>query len=179
MNYETENMHLDQRLQVLFGVNAQRESPLAQSGAGVRFTGNNLCRPLSEGQAGFLLDALSRFRIVCIAGQDLARFSLAHFERFANHWGAPVPHPSNFTRGGKPAQSDGDSDGPIEWIPFERRRVAAVNAVFPGQLQCLPQIAYRAGRVEFSRGSRGRARRGKRRPGEGISRRYVAYGHRI
>ena len=138
MNYETENMRLDQRLQVLFGVNAQRESPLAQSGAGVRFTGINLCRPLSEGQAGFLLDALSRFRIVCIAGQDLARFSLAHFERFANHWGAPIPHPNNFMRGGKPAQQDGASDGPIELIPYEKRQVAAVDTTFPGRLQCLP-----------------------------------------
>jgi alpha-ketoglutarate-dependent taurine dioxygenase len=138
MNYETENMHLDQRLQVLFGVNAQRESPLAQSGAGVRFTGIDLYRPLSEGQAGFLLDALSRFRIVCIAGQDLARFSLAHFERFANHWGAPIPHPNNFMRGGKPAQQDGASDGPIELIPYEKRQVAAVDTTFPGRLQCLP-----------------------------------------
>ena len=25
----------------------------------------------------------------------------------------------------------------IEWIPFEKRRVAAVNAAFPGRLQCL------------------------------------------
>ena len=138
MNYETENTHLDQRLQVLFGVNAQRESPLAQSGAGVRFTGIDLCRPLSEEQVGFLLDALSQFRIVCIAGQDLTQFSLAHFERFANHWGAPIPHPSNFMRGGKPAQQDGDSEGPIEPIPYEKRRASAVDKTFPAQLECLP-----------------------------------------
>jgi alpha-ketoglutarate-dependent taurine dioxygenase len=138
MIHESENMHLDQRLQELFGVNAHRESPLAQSGAGVRFTGIDLCRPLSEGQTGFLLDALSRFRIVCIAGQDLARFSLAHFERFANHWGAPIPHPNNFMRGGKPAQEDGASDGPIELIPYEKRQAAAVDTTFPGRLQCLP-----------------------------------------
>jgi alpha-ketoglutarate-dependent taurine dioxygenase len=86
---------------------------------------------------GFLLDALSRFGIVTMPGQDLDAFSLAHFERFANHWGAPIPHPNNFLRGGKRAQSDGDSDGPIEWIPFERRRAAAVNASFPDRLQCL------------------------------------------
>jgi alpha-ketoglutarate-dependent taurine dioxygenase len=68
----------------------------------------------------------------------LQRFSLDHFERFANHWGAPVPHPSNFLRGGKPALSDGDSDGSFALIPFEQRRVAAVNLAFPGQLECLP-----------------------------------------
>ena len=49
-----------------------------------------------------------------------------------------MPHPNNFMRGGKPAQQDGDSDGPFELIPFERRTAAAVNAAFPGQLQCLP-----------------------------------------
>jgi len=134
LNYEIDN----KRLQILFGANARGETPLAQSGAGVRFTGIDLCNLLSEEQVDFLLDALSRFRIVCVAGQDLARFSLAHFERFANHWGAPVPHPNNFTRGGKPAQQDGASDGPIELIPYDERIVAAVDQTFPGQLQCLP-----------------------------------------
>ncbi|MBT5830633.1 MAG: hypothetical protein HOH77_10605 [Candidatus Latescibacteria bacterium] len=129
---------LRQRLKTLFGVHVDIEGPLLQSGAVVRFTGIDLCGPLNEGQAGFLLDALSQFRVVCIAGQDLDRFSLGHFERFANHWGAPVPHPSNFLRGGKPAQQDGDSDGPIEMIPYEKRRVAAVDKTFPGRLQCMP-----------------------------------------
>ena len=138
MNDGTKNQQLERRLQVLYGVDAHSESPLTQSGAGVRFTGIDLCRLLSQDQVGFLLDALSHFRIVCIAGQDLARFSLAHFERFANHWGAPVPHPNNFMRGGKPAQQDGASEGPIELIPYEKRRVAAVDKTFPGQLQCLP-----------------------------------------
>jgi len=129
---------LDQRLKTLFGTQAHCEGPLIQSGAVVRLTGIDLCRPLKEDQVGFLLDALSQFRVVCIAGQDLDRFSLSHFERFSNHWGAPVPHPTNFLRGGKPAQQDGDSSGPIEMIPYEKRRVAAVDKTFPGQLQCMP-----------------------------------------
>ena len=136
MGQETELF--DERLRELFGTDARSEGPLAASGAGRRFTGIDLCRPLNPDQVALLLDALSRFRIVSIAGQDLEAFSLAHFERFANHWGAPVPHPNNFMRGGKPAQQDGDSDGPFELIPFERRTAAAVNAAFPGQLQCLP-----------------------------------------
>ena len=138
MNHGTENQQPDRQLKVLFGANAHSEKPLAQSGAGVRFAGIDLCHPLSEAQVGFLLDALSQFRIVCIAGQDLTQFSLAHFERLANHWGAPVPHPSNFMRGGKPAQQDGASDGRIEWMPYEKRTVAAVDKTFPGRLQCLP-----------------------------------------
>ena len=138
MNHGMENQQFDRRLQVLFGADAHSENPLAQSGAGIRFTGIDLCRPLNEDQVGFLLDALSQLRIVCIAGQDLARFSLAHLERFANHWGAPIPHPNNFMRGGKPAQQDGASEGPIELIPYAKRTVAAVDKTFPGRLQCLP-----------------------------------------
>jgi len=126
MNGEMKNQPLDQRLRRLFGSSAHSQYPLAESGAGVRFTGIDLRRPLGEDQVAFLLDALSEFRIVCIAGQHLARYSLAHFERFANHWGAVIPHPSNFMRGGKPAQQDGASDGPIKHIPFKERKVAAV-----------------------------------------------------
>ena len=68
---------MDDRLKTLFGADAQSESPLAQSGAVVRFTGVDLCDPLSEAQVDFLLDALSQFRIVCLTGQDLDRFSLS------------------------------------------------------------------------------------------------------
>ena len=129
---------MEARLAALFGTEARVAGPLAASGAVLRFTGIDLCAPLSAEQAGLLLEALAHYRIVCIAGQDLSRFSLAHFERFANHWGAPVPHPNNFMRGGKPAQQNGASDGAIEWIPYEKRSVAAVDKTFPGQLQCLP-----------------------------------------
>jgi alpha-ketoglutarate-dependent taurine dioxygenase len=138
MSDGTNNQELERRLPALFGSDAYSETPLAQCGTGVRFIGIDLCRTLSGEQVGFLLDALSQFRIVCIAGQDLARFSLAHFERFANHWGAPIPHPNNFMRGGKLAQDDGASDGPIEWVPYAKRRVAFVDKFFPGRLQCLP-----------------------------------------
>ena len=135
----------DKRLRELFGADARSEGPLAASGAGRRFIGIDLCRPLNPEQVAFLLDALSQFRIVSIAGQDLEAFSLAHFERFANHWGAPVPHPNNFMRGGKPAQQDGDSDGPFELIPFKRvaRRLrstppspANCNACRTSRLRC-------------------------------------------
>ena len=135
---ERDELGVNEQLRALFGQEAHCEGPLAPSGTGFRLSGVDLCSRLSPDQVTFLLDALSRYRSVCIAGQDLARFSLAHFERFANHWGAPVPHPNNFLRGGKPAQSDGDSDGPLELIPFEERTAAAVNETFPGELQCLP-----------------------------------------
>ena len=129
---------IEPELQRLFGPQARVEGPLADSGAGWRLTGVDLCKPLSPQQVTLLVDALSRARILSIPGQDLESFTLAHFERFANHWGAPVPHPSNFMRGGKPAQRDGASDGPVEIMPFAERPAAAVNRVFPGRLECLP-----------------------------------------
>ena len=126
---------IDQRLRRAFGAGVDTEGPLAVSGAGLRVTGIDLSAPLSPDQADVLVDALAEYRIVTIAGQDLAKFSLAHFERFANHWGAPLPHPSN-TR-----QREGAGAGNrrhIEFLPLEERRAGQVNAAFPGQLECLP-----------------------------------------
>ena len=130
-------MDIERRFRDAFGRHIEVEAPLAESRAGVRVTGIDLTEPLLPVQVECLLDALAHRRILCLAGQDLATFSLQHFERFANHWGAPVPHPSNFLRGGKPAQMDGDSLGAIEWRPLEQRMVSAVNGAFPDQLQCL------------------------------------------
>lgn len=127
----------DSDLDRLFGPKAYRESPLGDSGMGCRLVGIDLAQSLDIEQVTFLLNALSEFRVLCIPGQDLSFFSLDDFEQFANHWGAPVPHPSNFLRGGKPAQSDGDSSGPFELIPFEKRRAAKINTIFPDRLKCL------------------------------------------
>ena len=125
----------DRRLRAAFGANAGSEGPLAISGAGLRITGVDLSAPLSPEQAAVLLDALAWYRIVTIAGQDLESFSLAHFERFANHWGAPLPHPSN-TRQRSGAESWNRRH--VEFLPLEERLAGQVNAAFPGQLQCLP-----------------------------------------
>ena len=126
---------IDQRLRKAFGPNTGSEGPLAVSGAGLRITGIDLGAPLSPEQAAVLLDALAEYRIVTIAGQDLTSFSLAHFERFANYWGAPLPHPSN-TRQRSGAESWNRRH--VEFLPLEERLARQVNAAFPGQLQCLP-----------------------------------------
>ena len=67
-----------------------------------------------------------------LAGQDLDSFSPTHFERFANHWGAPLPHPSNFKRLGNTRYYE------PELLPLEDRPSSRVNAAFPGKLRCLP-----------------------------------------
>lgn len=129
---------LENRFAALFGKAVAVERPLAASGMGARLTGIDLARPLSPAQVDLLLDALSHFRLLTVAGQDLDRFSLDSFERFANHWGAPVAHPSNLLRDGKPAQQDGASDGVITYRPYAERKVAAADSTLPGQVACLP-----------------------------------------
>jgi len=129
---------LEDRFASTFGENIAFERPLAGSGMGARVSGIDLSAPLRPAQVELLLDTLSHCRLLTLAGQDLDRFSLAAFERFANYWGAPVAHPSNFLRGGKPAQQDGASDGAIEYQPYADRRVAAADTVLPGQVACLP-----------------------------------------
>ena len=138
MAEENKKIDWNSRVKELFGQSSSAETPLSSGGSGVRFNGIDLCNPLNAEQVGFLLKALAYCRIVCISRQDLSCFSLDHFERFANHWGAPVPHPNNFMRGGKPGQSDGDSDGSFQLIPFEKRAVSKANETFPGRLKCLP-----------------------------------------
>lgn len=129
---------LEDRFATQFGEAVTVERPLAESGMGARVSGIDLSVPLRPAQVELLLDTLSHCRLLTIAGQDLGRFSLASFERFANHWGAPVAHPSNFLRGGKPAQQDGASDGAIEYIPYVKRRAAVTDTILSGQVACLP-----------------------------------------
>ena len=85
---------MERQLRDLFGADASCEGPLSPSGAGLRLTGVDLRPQLTPEQVGFLLDALSRFGIVTMPGQDLDAFSLAHFERFANHWALPFRTPT-------------------------------------------------------------------------------------
>ena len=151
---------IDRRLRKAFGANAGSEGPLAISGAGLRIKGIDLSAPLSPEQMAVLLDALAWYRIVTIAGQDLESFSLAHFERFANYWGAPLPHPSN-TRQRSGAESLNRRH--VEFLPLEERLAGQVNAAFPGQLQCLPHespaVLVLANVVDVREAGEGRAAR--------------------
>eukprot|EP00729_Bicosta_minor_P015562 gene15562-25784_t len=84
---------------------------------GIDLSANN--GRLTASQAAFLVEALPRFRVLTIADQNVGDaavatrhsnlssesegFTLQHFERFASHFGALVPHPNNLLRGGKQA----------------------------------------------------------------------------
>ena len=125
------------RFKESFGDGVTIDGPLASSGAGLRIEGLDLAENLNPQQVECLIDTLAYYRIICIPNQTQPRFDLNHLERFANHWGAPIPHPSNFLRDGKPAQGDGASEGELQFIPLEERAIQSVNKTFPGQLQVL------------------------------------------
>jgi alpha-ketoglutarate-dependent taurine dioxygenase len=120
----------------LFGPQARAEGPLMASGGGLRLTGVDLRPALSPEQAAFLVDALAKHRLLCIAGQDVAggTFGLKRFERFASHYGAVVPHPNNFRAGGGD-YADADT-GSVDLLPLAERR--GVSARIPGLLEPLP-----------------------------------------
>lgn len=125
------------RFHNLFGTARELTGPLATSGAGRKIRGLDLSEPLTPQQVEFLLDSLATHRLLTIAGQDLDYFNLQQFERFACHWGAPVPHPSNFLRDGRIGTAQGRTDGAIEYMPMSARVAANVNKRFPEQISCL------------------------------------------
>lgn len=120
---------------------------------GIDLSANN--GRLTESQAAFLVEALPRFRVLTIADQnvgdaavatqhsnlssELEGFTLQHFERFASHFGALVPHPNNLLRGGKQAQGDTSTDAAVTITPYGQRPAAKVDAWFSKEagIQCL------------------------------------------
>jgi alpha-ketoglutarate-dependent taurine dioxygenase len=120
----------------LFGTQACAEGPLMASGGGLRLVGVDLRPALAPEQAAFLVDALARHRLLCIAGQDVAgrTFTTRHFERFASHFGAVVPHPNNFRTGGAGEYADAGT-GSVSLLPVAERR--GTTARIPGQIRAL------------------------------------------
>ena len=62
---------------------------------GVRILGINALVPLRPEQAQACVESFYRHRMLCIAGQETAgELTKERYERLANHFGAPLPHPS-------------------------------------------------------------------------------------
>ena len=64
---------------------------------GRRVHGIDLKETLSGAQAGLLQTLLDQFNILSFPDQGTETFRLGHLERLANHFGAPIPHPKNFS----------------------------------------------------------------------------------
>ena len=62
---------------------------------GVRISGINALAPLRPEQAQACVESFYRHRMLCIPAQDTAgALTKERYERLANHFGAPLPHPS-------------------------------------------------------------------------------------
>ena len=94
---------------------------------GRRITGVDLSQPLSPSQAEALIGALDDWQVICLPGQQ--NMTVHQLERLGNHFGAPIPHPSNI---------DDYLGGATRLKPVESRPSTAVNAAFPGQVSVRP-----------------------------------------
>ena len=108
-----------------------RVEPLAgPSRLGRRIHGLDLSRPLTAAQATALIVALDEWQIITFPGQDQHGMTVVDLERLANHFGAPIPHPSNI--------DDYVGGGPIRIKTPAERPSTAVDAAFPGEVATLP-----------------------------------------
>ena len=125
-------------------------SPTPFGGVGCRLHNIDLTAnggALTPSQAAFIVEVLSRFRVLSIAEQDVSpnpgALTLQGFEQFASHFGALVPHPNNLLRGGEQAQGKSSSDARVTALPYERRPAAKVDAWFGkgSGISCLPHAS--------------------------------------
>ena len=89
---------LEQTLQQLFGSQARTEALAGSDFMGRRIHGVNLQKPPSApSQAQFMVTLLDHFSIISFPDQGTDTFRLSYLERLANHFGAPIPHPTNYS----------------------------------------------------------------------------------
>lgn len=97
---------------------------------GRRIHGVNLSLALTAAQVTALVAALDEWQIVSFPNQDRNGMTVLDLERLANHFGAPIPHPSNL--------DDYLGGGSIKIKAIKDRPSTAVNAAFPDAISCLP-----------------------------------------
>ena len=117
-------------LQDAFGTHVGTEPLADPSRMGRRIHGLDLTQPCTPTQARALIAALDTWQIISFPGQDRHGMTVVDLERVANHFGAPIPHPTNI--------DDYVGGGAIRIKPVEHRPSTAVNAAFPDTITCLP-----------------------------------------
>jgi len=118
------------QLQQLFGAEV-RVSPLTTDDRmGRRVEGLDLSRKLSGTQAEMLIELVDRFQIVTFPSQDQHDFVVTHLERIANHFGAPIAHPNNYS-------NYGNRHVTPSLQPVERRTSTLVREAFPDSIKCM------------------------------------------
>ncbi len=98
---------------------------------GRRLHGIDLAQPLTPDQASALLRLLDEHRVITFPHQNSSGFNVHDLERLANHFGAPITHPSNYA-------NYGATDEPIRLKAPDDQRATKANRAFPGQIVCSP-----------------------------------------
>ena len=93
--YRSKDTEFTSRLHKLFGGNVVLTSLSCPDRMGRRMSGIDLRRDLSAKQAELLIDLLDAYQVISFPEQNQHSFRVAHLERIANHFGAPIPHPKN------------------------------------------------------------------------------------
>jgi alpha-ketoglutarate-dependent taurine dioxygenase len=94
--YRSKDTKITSRLNKLFGENVVLTPLSSPDCMGRRMSGIDLRRDLSLEEAELLIDLLDAYQVITFPDQDHNSFRVAHLERIANHFGAPIPHPKNY-----------------------------------------------------------------------------------
>lgn len=120
---------LDQ-LRTAFGDQVHAEPLDTEHRMGRRLHGIDLSVDLSREQAAAMIAALDTWQVVSFPDQIDRGMTVDDLERLANHFGAPIPHPSNI-------DDYLDADAARLKAPQDRPSTQ-VNAAFPEVVTCLP-----------------------------------------
>ena len=118
------------QLRAAFGEQVQVESLCGGHRMGRRIHGIDLQESLNPNQAAAIIAALDTWQIITMPDQIQGGMTVKDLEQFANHFGAPIPHPSNI-------DDYGSADAARVKAP-EDRRAAVADSAFPDAVSCLP-----------------------------------------
>ncbi|MGH1488314.1 MAG: TauD/TfdA dioxygenase family protein [Acidimicrobiales bacterium] len=113
----------------LFGADVEITALSAADRMGRRVRGIDLSRALTADQALCLVSLLDHHHIVSFPDQGRESFVLSDLERLANHFGAPIPHPSNYA-------NYGAVDEPLRLKEPADRAHSLTNLAFPEDITC-------------------------------------------
>ena len=124
---------LEQTLQKLFGSQAHFEPLADPDEMGRRVHGVDLKKPLLPAQAEFMVTLLDHFSVLSFPDPGDDDFSLRYLERLANHFGAPIPHPTNYAN----YLEHKKTGAPLQLQPPERQAANLCDLAFPHHIKCV------------------------------------------
>ena len=127
---ESSDVETTERLATAFGDQIRIDALSSPDRMGRRIHGIDLTKPLDQAQAAAVIAALDSWRVVSFPNQIERGMTAAHLERLANHYGAPIPHPSNI-------DDYLNNDSARLKAPVDRP-ATKVNQAFPDTISCLP-----------------------------------------